>query len=126
MEPNEVVRYLTSQIEKRKEILKIAYGSEEAKRKKIESWIDTEMLAKLLKLKEKKEVERAEGEHNYDVLKPGPSGKKTYPRCDLWWEKNKSRYPKEVQETSIPDLPKTEHGKQHQPFPESLETWNQF
>ena len=92
MEPKEVIRYLTSQIETRKEILKIAYGSEEAKRKKIESWIDTEMLAKLLELKEKNKVERAEGEHNYDVLKIGPKGKKTYPRCDLWWEKNGHRY----------------------------------
>lgn len=96
MEPKEVVRYLTSQIESRKEILKIAYGSEEAKRKKIEHWINTEMLAKLLKLKEKNKVERAEGEHNYDVLKTGPSGKKTYPRCDLWWEKNKSKHWLEV------------------------------
>ena len=96
MEPKKLVRYLLSEIESRKKILKIAYGSEEAKRKKIEPWIDTEMLAKLLELKEKNKVERAEGEHNYDVLKTGPSGKKTYPRCDLWWEKNNSKHWLEV------------------------------
>ncbi len=96
MEPKQIVRYLLSEIESRKEILKIAYGSEETKRKKIEPWIDTEMLAKLLELKEKNKIERAEGEHNYDVLKTGPKGKKTYPRCDLWWEKNNSKHWLEV------------------------------
>lgn len=39
-----------------------------------------------------------------------------------WWEKNKSRFPEEVQKIPIPDLPKTEHGKNHTPFPENMDT----
>ena len=91
MNPREVVRYLVSPIESRKEILKIPYGSNDYKRKKIESWILTEMSPKLLELKEKKEIDRVGWEHNYNVLKTGPSGKKTYPRCDIWWEKGSSK-----------------------------------
>lgn len=36
-----------------------------------------------------------------------------------WWAKNKQNYPPEIAELSIPDLPKTEHGKQHKPFPDN-------
>ena len=86
MESKKLVKYLLSGVELRKEILKIAYGNEEVKRKKIEYWIDTEMLGILFKLKERNEVEKVEGEHNYDILKTGPKGGKTYPRCDLWWK----------------------------------------
>ncbi len=39
-----------------------------------------------------------------------------------WWDQNKSRFPKDVQNIPIPDLPKTEHGKRHRPFPEDLDT----
>jgi predicted esterase len=39
-----------------------------------------------------------------------------------WWENNKSRFPEEVQKIPIPDLPKTEHGKNHTPFPENMDT----
>ncbi|MFA6243415.1 MAG: hypothetical protein WC655_20920, partial [Candidatus Hydrogenedentales bacterium] len=39
-----------------------------------------------------------------------------------WWEANKSRFPKEAQDIPIPDLPKTENGKKHVPFPDSLDT----
>jgi hypothetical protein len=39
-----------------------------------------------------------------------------------WWDKNKSRYPKEVQAKPIPDLPKTENGKAHRSYPEDLDT----
>jgi predicted esterase len=39
-----------------------------------------------------------------------------------WWEKNKSRYPEEVQNIVIPDLPKTESGKAHKPYPEELDS----
>lgn len=87
----EIVRYVFSDIKSRKEILKIPYGCDDAKRKKIEPWIIIETLPKLLELREKKEVDRTECEHNYDFKNTGPSGKKTYPRCDLWWEKNSYR-----------------------------------
>jgi predicted esterase len=38
-----------------------------------------------------------------------------------WWEKNKSRYPEEVQSIEIPDLAKTKSGKAHKPYPEELD-----
>ncbi|MGL6194212.1 MAG: hypothetical protein ACRC2T_05260, partial [Thermoguttaceae bacterium] len=41
-----------------------------------------------------------------------------------WWEKNKSKYPENVQNIPIPELPKTEFGKKYTPFPESLETFD--
>jgi predicted esterase len=39
-----------------------------------------------------------------------------------WWEKNKSRYPEEVQSIAIPELAKTESGKAHKPYPEELDS----
>lgn len=39
-----------------------------------------------------------------------------------WWEKNKSQYPKEVQQREIPEFPKTANGKAHKPFPEDMDT----
>jgi predicted esterase len=39
-----------------------------------------------------------------------------------WWEKNKFRYPEEVQKIAIPELPKTKSGKAHTPYPEELDT----
>ena len=90
MEPKEVVRYLTSSIETRKEILGLVYSRGKKKGKKIEWWINIEMLAKLLELKEKKYVDEVEGEHPY------PLRKIDYPRCDLWWKKNDSEHWLEV------------------------------
>lgn len=39
-----------------------------------------------------------------------------------WWEANKTRFPQEVQDIPIPDLPKTDHGRAHVPFPEDIDT----
>ena len=39
-----------------------------------------------------------------------------------WWEKNKSRYPKEVQQREIPEFPKTANGKDYKPLPENMDT----
>jgi predicted esterase len=39
-----------------------------------------------------------------------------------WWEANKQRFPDEVATLTIPQLPKTQHGKQHEPFPEDMDT----
>jgi hypothetical protein len=36
--------------------------------------------------------------------------------------KNKSRFPKEVQDLSIPEFPKTEHGKTYLPYPDDMDT----
>ncbi len=95
MEPKEVVRYLTSLIETRKEIFKIAYCRGKDKGKRIESWINTEMLAKLLELKEKNEVEEVEGEHVYHIPK-GTSPRRSYEHCDLWWFINNEEHWLEV------------------------------
>ena len=39
-----------------------------------------------------------------------------------WWEKNKSRFPPQVQGAAIPDLPKSDAGREHVPFPDDLDT----
>jgi len=39
-----------------------------------------------------------------------------------WWEENKDRYPEEVRNIPIPDLPKTAHGKTYTPLPEDFDT----
>ncbi len=39
-----------------------------------------------------------------------------------WWEKNKSKYPEDVRNRPIPDLPKTAHGRSYTPFPEDMDT----
>jgi len=95
MEPRKVIRYLTLPIETRKEILKIPYCRGKDKGKRIESWINTEMLAKLLELKEKNEVDEAEGEHKYHIPKT-TSPRKRYARCDLWWKKDNQEHWLEV------------------------------
>jgi predicted esterase len=41
-----------------------------------------------------------------------------------WWEKNKTKYSENVQKITIPNLPKTKHGKSYLPFPEAMETLN--
>jgi len=82
---------MLSVVEPREEILHIAYDRGMGKCKKIEPWITTEMLAKLIELKEeKKVVDEVEGEHPY------PLRKTNYPRCDLWWKKNGSEHWLEV------------------------------
>jgi len=93
MDSKEVVRFLTSSIEKRKEILKIAYCRGIDRGKKIESWINIEMLARLLELKERNEVDEVEGEHKYHIPKTTSS---RYPRCDLWWLKGNREHWLEV------------------------------
>jgi len=62
MNPKNIVEYLVSSIEPRKEILNIAYCRGKEKGKRIESWINTELLAKLLELKRKGHIDEAEGE----------------------------------------------------------------
>jgi predicted esterase len=39
-----------------------------------------------------------------------------------WWETNKAKFPKEVARLTIPEFPKTEHGKTHEPFPEDMDS----
>ncbi len=40
-----------------------------------------------------------------------------------WWEENKTKYPDEVRNLPIPDLPKTENGRNHVPYPENMDTF---
>lgn len=84
----------------RKEILNIAYcrGIVKGKRvkgKRIESWLNTEMLARLFELKEKKEIEELEGEHGYPIPK-NPNKSNRCEACDLWWSKNSEEHWLEV------------------------------
>jgi predicted esterase len=44
----------------------------------------------------------------------------TFWRC--WWEKNKSKYSKEIQTIKIPAFPKTKYGQTYQPYPADIET----
>ena len=39
-----------------------------------------------------------------------------------WWKRNQARYADRVADFEIPDLPKTEHGRQYVPFPAKLDT----
>ena len=39
-----------------------------------------------------------------------------------WWDKNKSRFPEYIQQIQIPNLPKTEHGKGYEPYPENMDS----
>ena len=80
MEPNDLIKYLVESIKPRKEILKLVYCRGREKGKRIECWIDTEMLASLLSLKERNLINETEGEHPY-TMKDG----RNYTRCDLWW-----------------------------------------
>lgn len=85
MEKNNLIRKLTSVAKIRKRILSIAYFRGKEKGEQIERWLNIEMLAKLLELKENNKVKQAEGEHQYH------NPKKTIPRryfehCDLWWK----------------------------------------
>jgi len=39
-----------------------------------------------------------------------------------WWERNKGKYADRVDDLTIPDFVKTEHGKNYVPFPEKVDT----
>ncbi len=39
-----------------------------------------------------------------------------------WWDANKQRFPETVAKLAIPQFPKTEHGKQHEPFPTDIDS----
>lgn len=80
MEPKQIVRCLFREVEPRKEILSIPYCRGKERGKKIEEWVNTEMLAKLIELNKKKILDEVEGEHPYHI-KTG----RNYKRCDLWW-----------------------------------------
>ena len=85
METKEIVEHMLSAILDRKEILKIPYCRGDEKGKKIESWINTEMLAKLLDFNQKNQIEQVEGEHKYHIQKKSKSRKRRFPRSDFWW-----------------------------------------
>ena len=39
-----------------------------------------------------------------------------------WWDKNKSRFPEYIEQIQIPNLPRTEHGKGYEPYPENMDS----
>jgi len=80
MDAKEVVRYMAAAIEDRKECLALAFDRGLGEGMKIENWILTEMLAKLVELEKDGVLDSVEGEHKYPEKKSS-----RYEHCDLWW-----------------------------------------
>ncbi len=73
MEPREIAEYMACAIRSRKQILNLVFGRKKDKReKKIESWVQAEMLAKLIELEESKKdgtPDYVKSEHGYPYQK---------------------------------------------------------
>jgi len=80
MNTEEIVKYSLSAIEDRKECLELTFDGGLGKGKKIEKWILTEMLVKMIELRNIEILNQIEGEHCYPVPK-----KKYREICDFWW-----------------------------------------
>jgi hypothetical protein len=91
-----IVEYMTAGIETRKECLELAFDRGLGSGMKIENWILTEMLAKLVQLRDNGTVESVEGEHKY------PKKKSTrFEHCDLWWKINGKEHWLEVKTVKV-------------------------
>jgi len=92
-----LVQEMLSDLIKRKNVLYLVFdrGYDKNRRirkgKKIENWIITEMLVKLLKLQNEGEVNEAMGEYPYNTKKTSK-----YERCDFWWKINNENHLLEV------------------------------
>jgi hypothetical protein len=75
-----IAKYLTSAIESREECLSLAFDRGLGEGQQIEEWMLTEMLAKLVELREEEIANCVEGRHKYPIKKTTD-----YERCDLWW-----------------------------------------
>ena len=80
MNAAEVVKHMVSAIESRTECLALTFDRGLGNGMKIENWILTEMLAKLVELKADGILYCVEGEHKYPIKKAN-----RYEHCDLWW-----------------------------------------
>lgn len=80
MDVKEVIRYMTAGIAERQECLALAFDRGIGKGMKIEKWLLTEMMAKLVELRTSGRLERVEGEHKYPIKKT-----RSYEHCDFWW-----------------------------------------
>jgi hypothetical protein len=77
----EIVKYSLSAIENRKECLELAFDRGLGEGMKIEKWILTEMLSKLIELRKNEVLNLVEGEHKFPIKK-----KRNFEHCDLWWK----------------------------------------
>ena len=93
MNPKEVVKYIASSIKNRKDCLDLAFDRGLGEGMQIEKWILTEMLAKLIKLRDDSSVDCAEGEHKYPKKPPEV---RDYEHCDLSWKVNNKQHWLEV------------------------------
>ena len=81
MNIEEIIKHSVSAIENRKECLELAFDRGLGDGMKIEKWILTEMLAKLIELKKDGVLDLVEGEHKFPIKKTTH-----FEHCDLWWK----------------------------------------
>ncbi len=96
MNTQEIVKHLTKKIANRKECLALAVDRGLGEGMQVEKWILTEMLARLIQLKQDGVLSAVEGEHKY----PKKKGAR-YEHCDLWWRANNQEHWLEVK-TVVP------------------------
>jgi hypothetical protein len=82
----DVVKHMTSALASRREIFDVSLDRGMGRSTQMEDWIITEMLAKLIELRNRGLLEQVEGEHSYQLTKNTTSARRSYERCDFWWE----------------------------------------
>lgn len=98
----DVVKHMTSVLAARKEIFDVSLDRGMGKTTQIEDWIITEMLARLVELRNRGLLERVEGEHSYQLVKDPDTARKSFERCDFWWELKGERHWLEVKTVRAP------------------------
>jgi len=91
MNPRHIVESLIQTPAARKEIWAYAVNRGLGEGMQIERWLLIEMAARLMELKSKGIVQRAEGEHKFPIAQV-----KMFEHCDLWWATNESEHWLEV------------------------------
>lgn len=92
----DVVKYMTSPLAARREIFDVSLDRGMGRTTQIEDWIITEMLARLVELRNRGLLERVEGEHAYQSVKNPDAARKSFERCDFWWQLKGQRHWLEV------------------------------
>jgi hypothetical protein len=99
----DVTKYMTSAIAPRREILNLSLDRGLGRPTQIEDWIITEMLAKLIELRDRHVLQQVEGEHRYPTVKNPGAKRRSFERCDLWWTFNGEEHWLEVKTVYMPD-----------------------
>jgi hypothetical protein len=116
MDPKRVVENMTAAIKSRKECLHLAVDRGLGEGMQIEKWILTEMLAKLIQLREDGSIDSAEGEHKYPIIKSS-----RYEHCDLWWRVNSQEHWLEVK-----TVVQVDQQRWRRQIRDDLEKWNRL